>query len=535
MESATEAAAPAGRVIQVATIDASIEQCEISKRNPRQHFDDRGLDDLVTSITQHGILQPLLAREVSAAVEQQARFEILEGGRRYRAARKAKLTTLPLRLVACDDDTALEIMVVANVDREDLHPLDEAAGYRALLDTSRYADVAALAARFGKSESYYYQRLALLKLIAPMQKLFLEDVLSAAHALLIARLQEPQQRELLEQLKERQKQRWEPMTAADLRHHIERQFMLDLKGAPFDTKDAALVEGAGTCAECPKRTGFSPALFPDVTKKDTCTDPGCYRAKLLAQVDRRRAELGAAETEYVELDDRHTGAKKGPIDRSRWEPAKSGSCGSIQTGLVVDGNKPGTVVAFCADRKCKKHHGAGASHAASRSAEDRNGRQRREKEKAVAEGAARIAILDAIVGKVTGDTLELPLMRLLAATAATRTLHDDLKKLLRRYPWASGKKELQDPRATALSRIPKMKPVELIRFLVEVALIADCGTSQYGSAKPERLMAAAKLLKVDAAAVRRASAREQAFKTKAKLVKRETPKGEPKKRAKKAA
>ena len=184
--------APPGAVPDVRYITAmALEELFESPMNPRQRFDAAGLEDLTASIREKGVLTPLLARPVPGWSETPGpkgrRYELAAGARRSRAARAAGLATVPVMAREMTDAELLEILVIENDQREDVHPLEEAAGFQALIAKAKY-DVARIAERLGRSVKYVYDRVKLLSLTKEAQRLFLEGRFSAGHAILLARL-----------------------------------------------------------------------------------------------------------------------------------------------------------------------------------------------------------------------------------------------------------------------------------------------------------------------------------------------------------
>ena len=145
---------------------------------PRQHFDEEALADLAASIRQHGILQPILVRPRS---DQTDFYEIIAGERRWRAAQKAQLHEVPVLIRTLSDTEVLEIALVENLQREDLNPIEEAEGYRRLIDQFGYTQDKT-AEMIGKSRSHVTNMIRLLALPAPVQKLVQTGTLSAGHA-----------------------------------------------------------------------------------------------------------------------------------------------------------------------------------------------------------------------------------------------------------------------------------------------------------------------------------------------------------------
>jgi ParB/RepB/Spo0J family partition protein len=121
-----------------------------SASNPRKRFDDKSLEELAASFKTQGVLAPLLVRELEPS-----KFEVVAGARRLRAARIAELDSIPVRIVKLTDAEAIEAQVVENLQREDIHPLEEALGFNSLMQLGEPAyTIANIAARAGKSEAY---------------------------------------------------------------------------------------------------------------------------------------------------------------------------------------------------------------------------------------------------------------------------------------------------------------------------------------------------------------------------------------------
>lgn len=164
--------------------DIDITALTESPWNPRKHYDQAKLEELAASIREKGVIEPLVVR----ANGKPGAFEILAGSRRFRASKIAGLTSLPAVVRVIDDTAALELAVIENGQREDVHPLDEAEGYRALMNADKHYTVAVVAAKVGKSESYVYRRMKLLELEGPLLTALAEDRLSIAHAEKLLRL-----------------------------------------------------------------------------------------------------------------------------------------------------------------------------------------------------------------------------------------------------------------------------------------------------------------------------------------------------------
>jgi ParB family chromosome partitioning protein len=153
-------------------------------RQPRQRFDDEAIGDLAESIRELGILQPLLVRNLG-----HGRYELVAGERRLRASRLAGLERVPVLTVDTDDRGSLERALVENLHREDLNPIEEAEGYRQLLDDASLTQEE-LGRRLGRSRVTITNALRLLSLPPAIQKLLVEGRLSAAHGRALLGLQD---------------------------------------------------------------------------------------------------------------------------------------------------------------------------------------------------------------------------------------------------------------------------------------------------------------------------------------------------------
>ncbi|MCF3639975.1 ParB/RepB/Spo0J family partition protein [Rhizobium sp. TRM95111] len=145
-------------------------------RNPRRYFDESELQELASSIRQHGIVQPVVVRTIA-----QDRYEIIAGERRWRAAQLAGFVEIPVIVRDVDDRTALEIAIVENVQRSDLNPLEEALGYEQLIAEHGYTQND-LGEIIGKSRSHVANSLRLLKLPDAVRDMLASGALSAGHA-----------------------------------------------------------------------------------------------------------------------------------------------------------------------------------------------------------------------------------------------------------------------------------------------------------------------------------------------------------------
>ena len=158
------------------SLSLPISQVETCSSQPRKRFDDESLQELADSISQHGIIQPLTVRKLSSGY-----YQIIAGERRWRAARLAGLQEVPVIVIEADDRKAAELAMIENLQREDLNPMEEAAGFQSLIESYHMTQEEA-AQRVGKSRSAVTNALRLLGLMPSVRKLVEEGKLSAGHA-----------------------------------------------------------------------------------------------------------------------------------------------------------------------------------------------------------------------------------------------------------------------------------------------------------------------------------------------------------------
>jgi|GEM_PF-5194121 len=302
----------------------ALEKIRPSKTNPRTHFDEKALLELTDSVRVHGILQPLVARPdwcMGKSAEEIAQvngdapaaqfFEIVAGERRYRAALTAKVSPVPLSVRLLSDQAALEIQLIENLQREDLDPFEEAAGYRKLLDLrdaggKAVHNIETIHDRTGKSRSRIYDRLKLLNAPKRMREA-VRGGLSVVIGEKVGAIPTKEMRDAAtaEILKPTDPQYGVgPMTVRQAFDFIETNFMRQLSSAVFDRANETLVPvmeddetgarlGGGSCGNCPRRTGNMPALT-GTKRPDVCTNPQCFAQKTDAHFARLKESAAAS-------------------------------------------------------------------------------------------------------------------------------------------------------------------------------------------------------------------------------------------------
>lgn len=266
--------------------------------NPRQLFSEAGLQELGTDLSVRGMLQPMMVRPHPT---KKGRHMIVFGERRWRAAGLVGLETVPVIVRDMSDLDVLEAQIAENDKRSDVHPLEEADAYRRLhQDHGR--DIEEIAELTGKSKAYVYAAMKLCALGKEARQAFLAGKLDKSRALLIARLPTSQQKQATGEISDRDPE--DPVSFRDAASHIRRNYMLRLADAPFKVGDGLLIEKAGPCTTCPKRTGNQQELFADVLAErggaDLCTDGKCYQEKVDAHWLRVKNEAEASGREVLE-------------------------------------------------------------------------------------------------------------------------------------------------------------------------------------------------------------------------------------------
>jgi len=591
----------------------AIELLTPSPTNPRKRFDEAKLNELAESIKYQGVLQPLLVREIRSAPGRPAavwpfpepytladklyaerihagqaempsdidsknmagvkvalaeikknqnreraatRYEIVAGERRYRAAKLAGLTELPCFVRELTDLQVLHAQVIENLQRDDLHPLEEAEGYQRLIELGSKAED--LGTEIGKSRAYVYARLKLLTLCNDARKAFYDGLLDASRALLIARI--PTDKLQLEALKAITHPRFgdEAMSYREAKHHIHEHFMLDLAKAPWSPKDAELLPKAGACATCPKLTGNQPDLFDDVQSKNVCTDTVCFGLKKVAHVlliqkqaaaDGHKVIAGKEAkkmiphphysnyslnhslqqqgmtllTEAIPNDPKGTTWEKALI-KTKLLTAQDGKP-SVQKTLIEDPHHKGEIIqtiSIEAATKALRQAGFEIKLKGAASSGSKADKQRLEKEKAAvgAENAFRTRLFEDLRASIAADLaagkMRPELFRVLAEDTFNGARYDNdlVKGLIAWHAPDLAALPNHDARAEAFEkRLPDMDPSFhfLIVFEMEMAseLDVDIWALKRADGKtPQTMLRIAQIQGVDAEAVRNAAIAE---------------------------
>ncbi len=507
-------------------------QLQESTANPRRIFEDAALKELAASIRSQGVLSPLLVRPLN-----DRSFEIVAGARRYRAAQLAESETIPVRIVQLTDAEALEAQLIENLQRRDVHPLEEAQGFRALLnlDEPKYS-IEQIAAKTGKSPGYVAQRIKLTELAPAVVEAFYKDEIGVGHALLLAKLQPAEQGQALgacfrEDWGGGNKSKRILLPVRNLQQWIEHNILLILKDAPFSKSDATLNPQAGTCLDCPKRTGHNKLLFADV-RQDACTDPACYQSKVDAHV----AKTIAAKPKLVQISAAYGQSAEGStaIPRNKYIEIKQEkpqnnkqrdwpeykTCKSTTEAIITEGTEKGELRKICADPNCPVHHPKKHKPTVDANGKAEQEKQRREEALAQATG---LRVLNAIIAAVPVRLMKRDLLFIVERVASM--LDERRLEVVARNHGIKKVKNSDSIAKLLIAYIRKAEEGELGRLLVEMVILHSA-RSQPDTGNV--LKQAAEYYKVNTDAIALKVKQEFTAKQKAQAAKKAAPKVQPK-------
>ncbi len=497
-----------------------------SKTNPRRTFEELALKELAESIRAQGVLSPLLVRSLP-----ENGFEIVAGARRYRAAQIAEVPTVPVRIVNLNDAQAVEMSIVENLQRKNVHPMEEAQGFRALLDLEepKYS-VEQIAGRVGKSPAFVAARLKLTDLVPASVEAFYSDAIGVGHALLLSKLPADQQETALKAcFKEVYNGGDKPtrvlLPVRNLQFWIDTNVLLMLKEAPFNKRDAQLVSAAGSCADCPKRTGHNKLLFGDDFGRhgDQCTDPGCFNAKVSAHV----AKAIAAKPELIQISTAYGAQKEGSpvLPRNKYTAIRDDNpkstdeskrpefkvCKFTTEAIITEGSDVGTIHKVCANQSCPVHH---PKQKANRDDERWKAEQEKQRKEQAIANATGLRVLSAIGAAVPVRLLKRDLLFVLERLVFV--MEENRVEMLAKQHGIRQKRDDGGIKKAFAAYLRRADEGTLSRALVEssILLAASRGSSS------TILKDAATVYKVDAEAITAKVRLEFAAKDKAKKASR---------------
>ena len=431
-----------------------------SKTNTPGRDKGADFDELVKSVKEKGVLVPVLARPLK-----EGGYEVVAGNRRLAAAKELGLGEIPAMVDEdMDDVAAMEAQIIENLQRKDIHPLDEGEAYRKLLE--RAGDILTIkdvAVRVGKSEAYVRQRLFLTNVEPKVAAMFRAGKLRGEHAVILARLSQVDQGRVVKEV-----DRYHgDFSAADLKDWIQRNVYKPMQNQPWVGDEA--MEGS-VPAHKPACQPANTALFGEV-KKGTCTDLACWRARMDGYISvlSQRDKLVKISDEYGN-NDAKLPSKSNYVSLST---KKKEHCEFAQQAIVAQGSVLGNVVWICNDPKCKKHNRQATPYEQSPA---EKAKRKAEKKREEAKEAKQEKEFQAALKKVKWPMTE----KTLAAIMEVHLSHGTMvmRPICKSHGWEPvvidhktwKEKSYQD----AVKReAAKMTNEEKLRLVVEVMLVND--------------------------------------------------------------
>ncbi|HRO97629.1 MAG TPA: ParB/RepB/Spo0J family partition protein [Ferruginibacter sp.] len=254
---------------------------------PRKFFSESEMQELTDSIRSEGVIQPILVRPKGKG------YMLVCGERRYRASLAVQAlhkdrNTIPCMVREISDAKALDLQIIENLQRKDVHPMEEAASISKMIE--RGDKVEEIAEKIGKSTSYVVKRAKLNDLVKDAQELFFAGKMTITVAIQMARLEPEIQTEILEdELPKDWRKKLDKVSVIDDIDYYVRNNSVNISRATFKANDAKIYPEAGACTDCPFNTANQPVLFDDMNNQKLCTRPSCF------QVKEKRAKMAKFE------------------------------------------------------------------------------------------------------------------------------------------------------------------------------------------------------------------------------------------------
>ena len=501
--------------------------------NPRTNYPEDAMQELTDSAKEVGIIQPVLVRPRG-----NGSYELVFGHRRHRAALQAGLSIMPAIVRDLTDAQSAQLQAVENVQRRDLDSIDEALGYAAFI-AAHGITKDELARQIGKSRTHVYNRLKLATLHPDGQAALRAGKLRTEVATLVARVPGDKNQAKALALALEGGHAGELKSYRTARSELAEKFTLDLKAALWALDDAGLVESAGACTVCPKRSGVDPIVYADMLDKkgyndftpkgdNICTDSDCFAGKKTAQLKHQQEALeakgkvmvvGNAARRAVDAQ----GNVKGdyiPVSQMR-EALKSantkGTAGPSVTVMTIQDQRSGKTIEVV---KRKEAEAAGVKTPPAKPVNarmnwnayelDRKEEEKVRDVKAAAQTQLNISALRKVretASRVRTGVFEL---RLIAQVAIAGVAYKDRDTLLALH-------EAEDIEALR-DKAGRMSHNELNALLLDCALVGQIRTFGYGKPEaPAALLAAATQYGVEVDDVRSAYPAETAVEEPAEL------------------
>ena len=371
------AVAASNSVDEIDLLDIVPSPFEGQKRR-RARFTDEEISELANSIKTVGVLQPIVVRIVNSHD-----YEIIAGERRFLAAQKAGLETIPAVIKNVSDQVAFEIQTIENLQRKDPDPLDEAFSYKEYIEKYGMSEND-LSVKFGKPLKFIFGRLKFNDLIPEALEQIAAKRLPLGHAFEISKYSPEAQKIILK--KGVYSSLWVGSDSGlpnvkggavetvksftELKQFIKREILHNLDAAPFSKKATNLRPDGLPCVACPQRTNARLSLFEEdnIAAHDNCLNPACFSLKLKNHIELKVQEITAEEDrpaeEVVYITTTYESKYNGRKPLSTWqlqEIKNKKTCDSMQKGVFIDGTQTGQVISLCQDKSCSVHWNLGNS------------------------------------------------------------------------------------------------------------------------------------------------------------------------------
>lgn len=430
-------------------------------------FDGSEFNDLVASIKEKGVLVPIIVRQIS-----NGEYEIVAGRRRIRAAKVVGLEKIPAIIKKLTDNEAKEVQIIENLQRLDVHPLDEGLAYRQLIEKSfpvKYS-VDSIAVKVGKSKDYIRQRLFLTNLNEKSAKAYREGKITDGHAVLIAKLSPNDQSKAMKYLRDE----WALPPVQEFKKWIEQEFYHPLAFQPW-LKDKEVNKAVGKCIECPPNKN---SLFGDI-KEGACVDLKCWGRKMGKYVDYQVAKAKEQGIELLKVSKEYSYSPQGKADAGILTAndytlvsfKKKKRCEYAQKAIVAVGSGIGTFLWICASSDCPEHHPQHADYSLSPKEKERRRKEvKKQKAKREKEEESIVKALEKIKWPLNKKTLD-TMFELVLNGQGTTVLRPVAKrfeitaKKVTKYDYTSYDWEIPIREAAK-----KMSNAEKLRFIIGVML-----------------------------------------------------------------
>jgi ParB/RepB/Spo0J family partition protein len=312
---------------------------------PRKFYDKVAMDELTQSVKEKGVLQPILIMPNGQG------FILVCGERRFKASQAAGLAEIPAVIRTLTDDEALELQIIENLQRKDVHPMEEAVAFKSMMESkTKPYSIDDIAAKVNKPVAYITQRISLNALIPELQKDFWSGKFLVGHAVLFSRLSPEDQKTCFKECRDYDKDYKNIRGATEF---IQRNIMRVLSAAPFKKDDPTLNPDMGPCTTCPFKSGNNPSLFADVKEDDRCFKPACFTKKLEEHTIRKVESILVEEPEIKLLSNTHNKILTAIVSKAKemnvkilkdYEDFSTWNAGGTKAkGLWVNGNELGKI------------------------------------------------------------------------------------------------------------------------------------------------------------------------------------------------